>query len=175
MKDEHDNRGRMWPWIVVALLVFMASMMGVLFWKATGDPTHVVEPDYYDKAMKWDSTAAVQQKSVRAGWTVKLDFRPVPGELLAEAGAEVPNTLVVVQLQDSTGKVLTDVAVHLRAYFSARADRIFEADMQAMGREYGAAFRLGPPGLWEFEVQALRENPPFNFTWKGSRDLGEVK
>jgi hypothetical protein len=173
--EQRDTRGRMWPWIVVALLVFMASMMGVLFWKATGDPTHVVEPDYYNKAMKWDSTAAVRDESVRAGWTVKLDFRPVPGEMLAEAGADVPNTLVVVQLKDSTGKALTDVAVHLRAYFSARADRIFEADMQAMGQEFGAAFRLGPPGLWEFEVQARRENPPFNFTWKGSRDLGEVK
>jgi len=161
--------------MVVALLVFMASMMAVLFYAASGDPTHVVEPDYYNKAMKWDSTAAVRDESIRQGWQVVLDFRPVPGEMLAEAGAEVPNTLVVVQIKDSTGLAVKNVAVHLRTYFSARADRVFEADMQAMGEEFGAAFRLGPPGLWEFEVLARRENPPFNFSWKGSRDLGEVK
>ncbi|MDP2359574.1 MAG: FixH family protein [bacterium] len=170
---EQTRRGRWWPWAVVALLVLMGTMMAVLIKVAVDDPTHVVEPDYYQKAMRWDDTAALRDASARLGWQVRLDFREVPGELLAGAGHPPPNTLVVAILTDSTGAALAGLNVHLRAFFSARADRVYEADLPEVAGGYGAAFRLGPPGIWDFELSARRDST--TFVWSGTRELGAVR
>jgi len=167
-----DRRGRWWPWAVVALIALMALMMGVLMWSATGDPTHVVVPDYYDKAVRWDETAARREASARLGWRVELDFRPVPPEL-AGAGEPRPNTLVVATLRDSLGQALDSLDVRVRAFFSARADRVLEARLAPRDGAYAAALRLGPPGLWEFHLEAGRDSTLF--VWDASRDLGAVR
>lgn len=163
----------MWPWLVVALLALMATMMGVLFYSAVGDPSHVVVEDYYDKAIHWDQTQAQNTLDTQLGWRVELQFREVPAELAVDQGAGKPNTLVVVQLVDSLNRPLDSLSVHLRAFFSARAGHVFEADLRPVEGGYGAAFRLGPPGIWEFQLEARRDSTLF--TWSGTRMLGAVK
>jgi len=168
-----ERRGRMWPWMVVGLLLLMILLMGVLLYSAIGDPSHVVVENYYDKAVHWDREQAQLEQDRRLGWHVELEFRAVPPELAVDAGAGVPNTLVVAQLVDSLNRPLDSLSVHLRAFFSARAGRVFEADLQPMAGGYGAAFRLGPPGMWEFQLEARRDT--MRYTWLETRELGAVR
>jgi hypothetical protein len=167
------GRGTWWPWAIAALLALMALMMGTLVWLAARDPTHVVESEYYHKAVDWDRTVAQRAASARLGWSTRLDFLPVPAGMAAPVGAPAPNTLVVAALADSAGRPLAGLRVHLRAFFSARADRIYQSDLQPVAGGYGAAFRLGPPGLWVFELEARRDS--LLFLWSGTRDLGAAK
>ncbi len=169
---EMERRGRMWPWMVVGLLLLMVVMMGVLFYSAVGDPSHVVVENYYDKAIHWDEVQAQAELDRQLGWHVELEFRAVPPELAADPGTGKPNTLVVVQLVDSLNRPLDSLSIHLKAFFSARAGRVFEADLQPVAGGYGAAFRLGPPGVWEFQLEARRDT--MHYTWLGTRELGSV-
>lgn len=167
------ERRSWWPWAVGALLLLMVSMMAILFWAAAHDPTHVVESNYYEKAVHWDRSMAERRASAQLGWTTALDFRAVPAAQAEPVGAPRPNTLVVASLGDSLGRPLEGLRVHLRAFFSARADRIYQADLQPVPGGYGAAFRLGPPGLWVFELESRRDSSVY--LWSGTRDLGAVK
>ena len=168
------RQGRMWPWMVGALLLLMVGMAGVLVWVSLGDPSHVVEADYYDKAVRWDETRAQQEANARLGWRVELRFLDVPAELaVPDSGGHAPNTLVVAALTDSLGVPLDSLSVSLSAFFSARAGRVLQAELRPMEGGHGAAFRLGPPGLWEFRLDATRGAE--RFTWSGSRELGAVQ
>jgi len=175
--DRHARlvrQGRMWPWMVGALLLLMLTMGGVLVWVTLDDPSHVVVEDYYDKAVHWDETRAQQEANARLGWRVELRFLDVPAELaLPDSGGHPPNTLVVAALTDSLGVPLDSLDVTLSAFFSARAGRVLEADLRPVEGGLGAAFRLGPPGLWEFRLEATRGAE--RFTWSGSRELGAVR
>jgi hypothetical protein len=181
MKESESERqarlvrqGRMWPWMVGALLLLMVLMAGVLVWVSLGDPSHVVEADYYDKAIHWDETRAQQEANARLGWRVDLRFLDVPGELaVPDSGGRLPNTLVVASLTDSLGLPLDSLTVTLSAFFSARAGRVLQAELAPMDGGHGTAWRLGPPGLWEFRLVATRGED--RFTWSGSRELGAVK
>jgi hypothetical protein len=167
------RQGRMWPWMVGALLLLMILMAGVLVWLSMGDPSHVVEKDYYDKAVHWDQTRAEREASLALGWKVELQFRDVPAELAIDTGAGKPNTLVVAVLTDSTGSPLDSLQARLSAFFSGRAGRVLEADLQPVEGGLGTALRLGPPGLWEFRLEATRGQD--RFVWSGSRELGAVR
>jgi len=181
MKESESERqerlarqGRMWPWMVGALLLLMVGMAGVLVWVSLGDPSHVVETDYYDKAMRWDETRAQQEANTRLGWRVELRFLDVPAELaVPDSSGHLPNTLVVAALTDSLGLPLDSLSVTLAAFFSGRAGRVLQAELAPVDGGYGAAWRLGPPGLWEFRLEAQRGGE--RFTWSGSRELGAVK
>ena len=48
--------GWWWPWFVVALLVATAGGQGIMLYAATHDPTFAIEPDYYQKAVAFDTT-----------------------------------------------------------------------------------------------------------------------
>ena len=60
--------GWWWPWFVVALLVATAAGQGIMYYEATHDPTFAIEPDYYNKAVAYDSAMLRERETIALGW-----------------------------------------------------------------------------------------------------------
>ncbi len=170
--SQPKKAGAYWPWLVGSLLLLILTINIAVFFAATGDPSHVIVEDYYQKAVDWDQTAAQVQHNQELGWHVRLTFRPVPEDWTG-AGENAPNTLVHVALVDSSGLLLKDAAIDLHCFHNARSSQIREARLTVLDDGQAAAFRLGPPGLWQFRLEATVGSE--RFTWEEERELGQVK
>ena len=49
------KKGWYWPWFIGVLLVATAGGQGVMLYAATHDSTFALEPDYYKRAVAFDT------------------------------------------------------------------------------------------------------------------------
>ena len=60
--------GAAWPWAIAAVLG-LTVVANIMLWRAANAPgTNDLEPDYYRRAIAWDSTQAARVRSARLGW-----------------------------------------------------------------------------------------------------------
>uniref|UniRef100_A0A832MKV0 FixH family protein n=1 Tax=Eiseniibacteriota bacterium TaxID=2212470 RepID=A0A832MKV0_UNCEI len=138
---------RLWPAAVVAVLVVTVAANGVLLWAAHHGDAPAIEPDYYRKAVAWDSTLAARRASAALGWRADAVLGP-----LAAGGAEVG-----VVLTDAAGAPLEGAHVRVTAVHNARGGRTVEAVLAPRGAgRYAARAPLGRAGLWELRIEAAR-------------------
>ena len=62
------KRGSMWPIGIAAVLLATVAANIALYYVAGNDPSFVIEPNYYAKAIAWDSTMAQSALNQRLGW-----------------------------------------------------------------------------------------------------------
>lgn len=118
---------------------------------ASSDPSFAVEPDYYARAVAFDSTMAARQRSLDLGWGLEASVDSlVPGE--------TPH--LTVRLKASDASPLVGAHVSVVARFNARANDTLTAVLRedAPGM-YVAPLAIHTPGLWEFRVDASRPDP----------------
>ena len=113
----------------------------------------VVEPDYYRKAVQWDSTMAHRAASDLLGWTATVALSADA----AAAGADEGAATVRVTLTDAAGAGVTGAAVQAVLIHNADAGRPIELQLRDEGAgRYGVNVPLAHPGLWEVRVNASR-------------------
>lgn len=145
--------GWYWPWLLV---LGMSGIVGVNVWMlvvASGDANgSVVEPDYYRKAVAWDSTMAVRAASERLGWRTELSLTGASG---APASLEV-------RLADASGAGIAGAAVTATLIHNADAARHVDVRLRDLGDgRYAAEPALAHPGLWEVRIEATRGTAHF--------------
>lgn len=140
-----------WPLGITAILAATIAGNLVVLRVASDDPSFAVEPDYYRRAVGWDSTMAQARASAALGWRVTPAVTP----LLAGAPATV--TLVV---SDRDGAPVTGATVAVEALFNARANDRHTATLAevAPGR-YAAPLPLAWAGVWELRVRVRGTAP----------------
>lgn len=113
---------------------------------ASADPSFAVEPDYYRKAVTWDSTMAQARANAASGWRAAADL------VLARPG--IPGRITVT-LTDAGGRGITGASVQVEMMHNARAAQRYSAALQegAVGR-YSADVDAHRPGAWEVRVSA---------------------
>lgn len=139
----------MWPIAIVGVLAITVGANMYLLWE-TRDPTiTAIEPDYYRKAVAWDSTMAQARADVALGWNAEVAFGP-----LSSGGARL-----TVTLADSAGDPVNDAAVHIEAINNVDALHHVPGDLDHTepGR-YEGDLPLPRPGLWEVRVTARRDS-----------------
>lgn len=142
------KRGTWWP---IGISVVLATTVAANIWVAkiaSDDPSFAIEPDYYQKAIAFDSTLAQDRANVRLGWRLTPDLGVVPGTGKARLSAT---------LTDSAGAPITGAVVKVAALPVARANEVHEATLAALGAgEYSAQLDSGRQGQWElrFDVRA---------------------
>jgi nitrogen fixation protein FixH len=141
------SKGWYWPWLIAALLVATVAGQGVMLYAAASDDTMSIEPDYYKKAVAWDSTASLDSISALLHWKADVTI----------GGAGASGGELVVILTDAAGDGVTDAHVKVIAIHNLDGTRHIEAmlDERADGR-YAAHMPLDHAGLWEVRVQAER-------------------
>lgn len=115
---------------------------------ASNDPSFAVEPDYYAKAVAFDSTMAQQRRNLALGWGIETRLDPI------ERGK--PTRLTVLLKAPDAGP-LVGARVSVMARFNARANDTITANMQEIEPgEYVASLPILTPGEWEVRVDATR-------------------
>ena len=146
------NAARLWPIAIVGVLAITVGANIYLFKEARDGNGAATEPDYYRKAVAWDSTMAQSRADVAMGWSLDAQAGPVgPGK-----------GVVTCTLKDSTGAALTGATVTLEAVHNLEAEHYVHAALAARAPgEYVSAPVLTRPGLWELRFTARRGTQVF--------------
>ena len=142
-----------WPLGITGLLVATVAGNLVMMRIANNDPSFSVEPDYYRKAVFYDSTMAQSQRNLALGWSVQLAADSIVSGL---------PTRLRVMLRDAQSVPLTGATVEVTVLFNARANNLSTARLveEAAG-VYTAAVPIQTPGEWEIRVKAARDDAHF--------------
>lgn len=147
------NAARWWPAVLAAVLAITVVANVALYWKANHDPSFAVEPDYYQRAVDWDSTVARRQRSAALGWRVTVRLAP------PKSG----RTTLGVGLSSADGVALDSLVVRAEASFNARGAEVFAVRLLPVGPgRYAAQIPSTEQGLWRVDLTAVRGADAFS-------------
>ena len=150
------RRGAHWPWLISAALLFTVGVNVVILFAANSDRNgSVVEPDYYRKAVAWDSTMARRAASDRLGWTAMATLVRRAGDAAGSGG-------IVVRITDRDGAPVRGAAGRAVLIHNLDAGNPQQAELHE--REpgvYAGSVRISHSGRWEVRVEARRDESRF--------------
>jgi nitrogen fixation protein FixH len=144
------KKGLGWP-IGIATILFatVASNIGVIL-ITKDDPSFAVEPDYYRKAVEWDSTSARRARSDALGWQV------TPTVQVGRTNSELSLTLVDANGASIDGAMIAGELLHV-----ARASQMQTIQFTARDNGYVATVQMPRAGVWELRLDATRGDQRF--------------
>jgi nitrogen fixation protein FixH len=123
---------------------------------ARQDKAFAIEPDYYEKALRWDDTMAQERRNLALGWDASATL------VLARPGRAGQVDIV---LSDPVGRAVDSAAVTVEAMHNARASQRYHASLtEGAPGTYHAAIDAHRPGEWEVRVTAQRGSDRFTST-----------
>jgi nitrogen fixation protein FixH len=152
----------LWPLAVIAALaVTVVANVAILI--AASDPRKAgVEPDYYRKALAWDSTAAERGRSAALGWSIDARLAPDRG------GARVHVTLA-----ERDGTPLTGATVRIEAIHNLDPERpVAGLLVPTAAGAYEGRMPLFHHGLWELRFDVTRGRDRFVASLRRDRGGG---
>lgn len=135
-----------WPIAIIAVLL---AQVGFGVWMARvagGDPHFAIEPNYYARAVNWDSTMAQARRDKALGWTAAATMQRENGTV-----ASLHLTLV-----DAQGQAVRADSVSATALSVSHAGVIDTLRLTSDAIGYTAPVARAERGLWEVEVRAWR-------------------
>lgn len=159
---DSNSRAWVWPVIVVGMLVGHATLMILVVLLATQDKGFSVEPDYYQKAISWDDTAAQRVANEQLGWSVALTL----GDTMSAIG----DRELICTLVDRDGIPLDGSTVEVEFFPHARGQQRTFVLLEGTGDgRYAGKCRFLRKGVYEFRVKI--ERGPQTFTLTETRDV----
>jgi nitrogen fixation protein FixH len=144
----------LWPGLIFVLLGGQLLVMFVMVYLATSDGSFAIEPDYYQKGLHWDTTAAQLRENERLGWSADIEF----GDEVSVAGERTVRCL----LADKSGQPIKGAVVDLVAFSHARGTQRTSATLlPADSGVYQTTLRFPREGVWEFRLVATRGTETF--------------
>jgi len=142
------KKGMGWPIGVVVILGATVAANIVVMRLANDDPAFAIEPDYYKKAVAFDSTLAEEQRSLALGWTATSS--------LERSLQDDASTLTVV-IADAQKQPVSGATVTVVALANVRANDRLTASLREMSAgRYQAELAVRFAGEWEVRVDAVR-------------------
>lgn len=145
--------GMGWPIGIIAILGASVAANMVMMRIANNDPSFAVEPDYYRKAVFYDSTMAQTHRNLDLGWDVQTS---------ADSIVQGKPTRLRVVLRDERARPVLGAVVQATVLFNARANDLTTATLTDEGTGvYSATLPINAPGVWEVRVNATRDTSHF--------------
>jgi len=145
--------GMQWP---IGVAVILGATVAANLWVmkiANSDPSFAIEPDYYRKAVNYDSTMAQQRENATLGWTMRTQLAPI---------GDGTHTTLTVTLRDAHAGALTGAQVAVMTRYNARANDTLTAVLtEAAPGRYETLLPIAHPGEWEVRVDATRGGARF--------------
>lgn len=148
---------RLWPAALVSVLVLTVAANAWLLW-AAHDRELGLEPDYYARAVAWDSTLAQREASARLGWQATASLTPSGGG----------TATLAVQLADRDGRPVDPEQCRAEIIPVALADRVQTVSGQAAAGGCSASVPLVYEGLHEIRLEARRGADRFSTVLRGT-------
>ena len=142
------KKGMGWP-IGVAVILGATIVSNIVVMRiANDDPAFAIEPDYYKKAVAFDSTLATERESLALGWTATSTL------VMGRGDGEATLTVVLdnAQHQPVRGATVTVVALAN----SRSSDRHAASLREVAPGRYEAAVAARIAGQWEVRIDAVR-------------------
>ena len=148
------KRGKYWPWIIVGMLVFHASViLGTIAYVSAQHDLYV-EPDYYAKAIDWDNQRAIKEAVDTMGWSVDLHVEE-SASIDKDQPGSTSSRRVEVTIHDANEDPITRALVEIEAYHPAHAsDRmntVLLANPDIQGH-YTSSVPMDIPGFWQINI-----------------------
>jgi hypothetical protein len=142
---------KLWPLAVAGVLaVTVGANVAVLIAAQDGG---AIEPDYYRKAVRWDSTLAERRRSEALGWRLETTL----GALDRQGRAVLRARLV-----DGDGSPIAGATVTAAATHNLDPLRPIVGTLAADGASgYRGELGLARRGLWQVRIQAVRGGQRF--------------
>jgi hypothetical protein len=157
MSKKNENSGRFWMMLPVLLLG--GSVLGwiVMVRSAVADPSFATEPNYYQKAVRFDADRAAQEASEALGWKLRVE------SFERRAGA----SRLQVSVKDLSGAPVSGLFGEALGFPNARAMNLSNFVFRELRPGlYEATVAGGRAGLWEVR---------FAFTKEGKKLLSVVR
>ncbi|MHB1328795.1 MAG: FixH family protein [Gemmatimonadales bacterium] len=137
------RRDRIWPTAIALVLLGNVALGITLMRVASADPHFAVEPDYYRRAIGWDTTQARANQSAALGWQVHPTL----------AALSRDSTPFAVLLTERDGTPLDSARIEVVARPIAHANLAVSRVLAPRGAgRYDTAMAIDQAGLWEFLV-----------------------
>lgn len=141
------NAAKLWPIAIAGVLAVTVAANAVLLYEANDREAATVEPDYYRKAVAWDSTLAQRARGAALGWRIDASLGAI-----ARDGAPL-----TVRLTDPRGLPVAGAAIAVEAIHNLAASQpVHAALLPAPNGEYAARLPLAHAGLWELRFTVTR-------------------
>jgi nitrogen fixation protein FixH len=149
------NAAKLWPLAIVSVLAVTVGANVLILVLANEPDAAAIEPDYYRKAVAWDSTLAQRAHDRALGWKVDAELgSPGPGGVPIHA-----------RLTDAAGAALAGAKVSVEAIHNAEALRRPPVLLSAAPDSgYAGVLPLDRRGLWELRFEVRRGGERFTAT-----------
>lgn len=138
---------RLWPAALIAVLATTVIANVVIYRMANNDPSFAVEPDYYQRAVDWDSAVARGERSLALGWVADVRLAP------PEAG----HATLTVTLATRDAQPIDSVDVRAALSHNAEGARVFAVQLLPAGPgRYAARVPSTAQGLWRVDLVVTR-------------------
>ncbi len=152
MSEQHKSvkkvfpLGNRWPWIIVGMLVFHASIILGTIAVVSARHDLYVEPDYYAKAIDWDNQRAMREMAETMGWTIGLKVQEVPSDSTARQ-------TIQVSIHDRDGQPIDGALIEAEVVHPAHAnDRIHLVLLGVSDGQYQRGVKMNIPGFWQVNL-----------------------
>ena len=140
-----SNAGRVWAWVPALLLGATLLGLGTLAYIAIDDPHFALEPNYYDKAVHWDTARAEARENEVLGLKIALS-----APLVVAADGRLDIALSVQTRRDLP---LSGAVLELEAFPNAYASRVQHISLRETAPgAYAGALSQAVRGLWELRI-----------------------
>lgn len=148
------KQGMGWPIGVASILALTVGANIVVMRIANDDPSFAVEPDYYRKAVHFDSTMAQERTNLALGWGF---------DAVIDSIGDGKHTRLSVRLRDASSAPLSAARVAVMARFNARANDTLTAVLEERAPGlYVTTLPIAHPGEWEVRVDARHGSQHFS-------------
>ena len=145
--------GMGWPIGIVVILGATVAANLVVMKIANGDQAFAIEPDYYKKAVAFDSTMAAEQRSNALGWKAAATL---------VAGDTAGRPQLTVTIRDAQQQPVRGATVNISAMANARANNILTSVLvETAPGVYAQSLPARFAGQWEVRVNAARGSEHF--------------
>lgn len=149
-----NKQGRLWPWMVVGLLLSGVGLNIYMVVVAVRDPSFAVEQNYYQKALSWDKIMAQERVNVQLGWNIALQTKVVQdkgGRMLLQA-----------HIQDKQGHTVPNTKIQVEAFHNARSQHRMQRDLVRTPQNlHHTTLPFSRKGIWLFHFTVSRGNQRF--------------
>jgi len=147
----HLDGVQRWPVAIITVLLLQVGFGVWMARTASSDPNFAIEPDYYNRAVNWDSTMAQSRRDKALGWKAVAS-------LTRDTGRSAALRIVLI---DAAGRPLVADSVQAEALAVAHAAMVHRLVLTPDLGGYAAQVPIAANGLWDVSVRATRGRDVF--------------